>query len=67
MFYLLFEIMVLYYNVLDVVHGWAKCDFREHFVRPANTFEALAKLIYDDKWRNNCRTAVARKRYYMPC
>ena len=60
MFYLLFEKMVLYYNVQGYSAGVGK-------VRPANTFETLVKLIYDDKWRNNCRITEARKKYYMPC
>ena len=65
-FYLLFEKMVLYYNVQGIVQEWAKCGPQEHFVQLANTFETLVKLIYNNKWRNNCRITEARKRYYMP-
>ena len=41
--------------------GWATygpraaCGPREHFVRPANTFETSVNLSYDDKRGMNCR------------
>ena len=67
MFYLVFEKMALYYNVQGIVQGSAKSGPREHFVRPANIFETVVKLIYDEKWRNNCRITEAKKRCYVPC
>ena len=59
--------MALYYNVQGIVQGSAKSGAREHFVRPANIFETVVMLIYDEKWRNNDRITEAKKRCYVPC